>query len=254
MSSTSSEQSLLRSLQPVQAASIETLADQRAHCSTTLDIKKIHADGTFEGYACLFGNEDLGHDVVMPGAFRESIERRGTSGIKMLFQHDPAQPIGVWLDFREDARGLYVKGKLMVGVARAREVLSLMRAGALDGLSIGFKAVKASRDAKSGQRRLEKIDLWEISVVTFPMQPEARVTAVKAGPFADGFPTERQFERWLTRDAGLTRSQARTLIVSGFKTLARKLEAAGGSSEVKQLVDVMSRAAELMDQASKRTL
>jgi HK97 family phage prohead protease len=99
----------------------------------------------------------------------------------MLYQHDPAQPIGVWLTVAEDARGLQVKGRLDLDVARAREVHSLMRSGALDGLSIGYRAVKATRDAKTGVRRLAEIDLWEISVVTFPMLPDARVTRVKRG-------------------------------------------------------------------------
>jgi len=176
-------------------------------------------DGVFEGYASLFNREDLGHDVIAPGAFRESLLNRGAARIKMLFQHDPAEPIGVWDEIREDARGLYVRGRLMTAVVKAREVLALMRAGALDGLSIGFKAVKARRDAATGVRRLEKVDLWEISVVTFPMLPGARVESVKTRPFAHAAPTEREFERWLTRDAGLTRMQARAVLRSGFPGL-----------------------------------
>jgi uncharacterized protein len=98
-------------------------------------------------------------------------------------------------------------------------VLSLMKAGALDGLSIGFKAQKSRREVRSGVRRLDKVDLWEISIVTFPMMPGARVAHVKAAPFADGIPTEREFERWLTRDAGLTRSEARAVLRSGLTGL-----------------------------------
>jgi Escherichia/Staphylococcus phage prohead protease len=136
-------------------------------------------DGTFAGYASLFGRTDLGRDMVMPGAFAASLRRRGTGGVKMLYQHDPAEPIGVWEEIREDDRGLWVKGRLTAGVARAREVLSLMRDGALDGLSIGYRTVRGRSDRKSGIRQLIEIDLWEISVVTFPMLPEARVEAVK---------------------------------------------------------------------------
>jgi HK97 family phage prohead protease len=180
---------------------------------------KSFEDGACEGYASLFNREDLGHDVIAPGAFRESLKNRGAARIKMLFQHDPAEPIGVWDEIREDARGLYVRGRLMTAVAKAREVLALMRAGALDGLSIGFKAVKARRDAASGIRRLEKVDLWEISVVTFPMLPGARVEHVKTRPFTASVPTMREFERWLTRDAGLTRLEARAVLRSGFHGL-----------------------------------
>jgi HK97 family phage prohead protease len=98
----------------------------------------------------------------------------------MLFQHDPAVPIGTWSEIREDARGLFVRGRLTLDAPKAREVHALMRQGALDGLSIGFRAVRARTDAKTGIRRILEVDLWEISVVTFPMLPDARVRAVKA--------------------------------------------------------------------------
>ena len=137
------------------------------------------ADGSFEGYASLFGREDKGRDIIMPGAFRASLARRGASNVRMLFQHDPAQPIGVWESIREDARGLYVRGRLIEDVARAREILALLRCGAIDGLSIGFNTRKAIRDARTGQRRIYEIDLWEISIVTFPMLPSAKISAVK---------------------------------------------------------------------------
>ena len=143
------------------------------------DLKSVEADGTFTGYASLFNEIDLGQDLVMPGAFRESLRLRGPRGVKLLFQHDPNEPIGVWLQLAEDTRGLFARGRLMPEVTRAREVLSLMRAGALDGLSIGFRTVKGRTDPSTGVRRLDQIDLWEISIVTFPMLPEARVSAVK---------------------------------------------------------------------------
>lgn len=140
----------------------------------------VAADGTFSGHAALFGVEDLAHDVILPGAFAASLARRGAEGVKMLWHHDPAEPIGRWLDIREDARGLFVRGRLLPGVARASEALTLMTAGVLDGLSIGFRTVVGRRDRRSGVRRLEAIDLWEISIVTFPMQPEARVARLEA--------------------------------------------------------------------------
>lgn len=138
------------------------------------------ADGMFEGYASLFGVPDLGRDVVAPGAFADSLRGRGARQIRMLWQHDPAEPIGRWLSVAEDARGLKVRGRLNLAVERAREIHALMRDGAVDGLSIGFRVVRARPDRASGQRRLEKLDLWEISIVTFPMLPGARVGAVKA--------------------------------------------------------------------------
>lgn len=144
-----------------------------------LALDRVDEDGRFSGYASLFGEVDLGKDVVERGAFARSLRVRGPAGIRMLFQHDPNQPIGTWTEIREDARGLFVRGRLTRDVARAREILGLMRAGALDGLSIGFRAVKTRRDAASGVRRIQEADLWEISIVTFPMLPGARVGAIK---------------------------------------------------------------------------
>ena len=141
---------------------------------------RIHPGGLFEGYASLFSIADLGKDVVEPGAFRDSLTRRGPAGVKLLWQHDPAEPIGRWVALAEDARGLFVRGQLSLAVARAREIHALMREGAIDGLSIGFRSEKARTEPRSGLRRLERIDLWEISIVTFPMLPQARVSAVKA--------------------------------------------------------------------------
>ena len=144
-----------------------------------LALDEVEADGVFSGYASLFGRVDLGKDVVEKGAFTASLKARGAAGIRMLFQHDPAEPIGVWTEVREDARGLFVRGRLAKEVARAREVLSLMRGRALDGLSIGFRTVRATREAGGGLRRLWQLDLWEISIVTFPLLAGARVATVK---------------------------------------------------------------------------
>jgi uncharacterized protein len=142
-------------------------------------LSHVEVDGTFEGYASLFGVVDLGKDMVEAGAFKDSMARRGAAGVKLLWSHDPGAPIGHWDIIREDLLGLKVRGRLNLDVARAREVHSLMKSGAIDGLSIGFKTVEARRDPRSGIRRLQKIDLWEISLVTFPMLPQARVSVVK---------------------------------------------------------------------------
>lgn len=186
-----------------------------------LALGEVEEDGAFSGYASLFGQVDLAKDVVERGAFAASLKRRGAAGIRMLFQHDPAEPIGAWTEIREDDRGLLVRGRLALDVGRAREVLALMRSKALDGLSIGFRTVRASADAARGVRRILEADLWEISVVTFPMLPEARIAQVKGR-----LPTVREFERWLTRDAGLTRSDARLVIARGFASLTRERDAA----------------------------
>lgn len=205
-----------------------------------LELQAVEGDGRFSGYASLFGAVDLGRDVIERGAFAASLGKRGPGGIRMLFQHDPAEPIGAWTLIREDRRGLYVEGRLAPGVARAREVHGLMKAGALDGLSIGFETIRARSDP-GGVRRILEADLWEISVVTFPMLPGARVTSVKQ---AAAWPTKREVERRLTRDAGLTRSEARALMAKGFAGLAGRRGAAG--AEAAGLVAAIRDATRLM--------
>ena len=139
----------------------------------------IDADGTVEGYASLFGEIDQARDMVMRGAFADTLASRGIRRIPMLFQHDPSEPVGIWLELREDFRGLFARGRLIPEVAWGRELISLLRAGAIDGLSIGFRASKARIDPKTRIRRLHAVDLWEISIVTFPLLAGARVRAVK---------------------------------------------------------------------------
>ena len=175
-------------------------------------LDEVQTDGIFEGYASVFGEIDSANDVVAPGAFGKSLAKRGADQVKMLFQHDPKEVVGVWLSIAEDARGLRVRGQLLPEIARAAELLTLMRAGALDGLSIGFRTVKGRTDPKTGLRNLTQVDLWEISLVTFPMLPTARVAGVKGR-----LPTQRELERLLMRDAGFTRSQAKAVIAHGYK-------------------------------------
>lgn len=134
----------------------------------------------FEGYASLFGVADNGGDVVAPGAFSQSLRKRGLTNIRLLYQHFAYEPIGVWEEMREDARGLYVRGRLISQVQRARDVRALLAEGALNGLSIGFRTRRARRDARTGLRTLLEIELWEVSVVTFPLLAGSRVTAIGA--------------------------------------------------------------------------
>ncbi len=136
-----------------------------------------------EGYASLFGEVDRGGDVVERGAYAASLKALGAANrrVRMLWQHDAAQPIGVWDEVREDARGLHVKGRLLPDVARAREAAALLEAGAIEGLSIGYRTLRATKD-DTGRRRLHELELWEVSLVTFPMLPDARVGAKGEDP------------------------------------------------------------------------
>ena len=142
------------------------------------------SDGsTISGYASLFGQADQSGDTVEKGAYgvslRHNIAKKNT--IKMLWQHDPTEPIGVWDEVREDTKGLWVKGRILKDVARGREAAALVEAGAIDGLSIGYRTVKARKDDKGG-RLLSELELWEVSLVTFPMLPDARVGAKGSDP------------------------------------------------------------------------
>ncbi|MBV7393582.1 HK97 family phage prohead protease [Mameliella sediminis] len=144
----------------------------RFDADVTVDGRRI------EGYASLFGACDQGGDVVAKGAYARSLQRLTEEGraVKMLWQHDPAQPIGIWDEVREDERGLYVKGRLLDSVEKGREAAALIEAGAIDGLSIGYRTLKAAKNDK-GHRVLTELELWEVSLVTFPMLPSARVAS-----------------------------------------------------------------------------
>ena len=150
---------------------------ERKFCKLGKDL--VVEDGTrIEGYASLFGKCDQGGDVVEAGAYGKSLKvlKRAGRQVKMLWQHDPAQPIGVWDEVREDDNGLFVKGRIPKDVEKGREAVALIEAGAIDGLSIGYRTVRAHKDGK-GQRLLSELELWEVSLVTFPMLPDARVGA-----------------------------------------------------------------------------
>ncbi|MEI9887038.1 MAG: HK97 family phage prohead protease [Rhizomicrobium sp.] len=148
-----------------------------ARTNTPALIEALGRDG-FEGYASLFNVADGAGDIVAPGAFTRSLRRRPPQRVRLLYQHFAHEPLGVWEEIREDAKGLYVRGRLNAEVERAQEVASLLAQGALDGLSIGFRTIRARRDAAT--RTLLEIELWEISVVTFPLLAQSTVTAIGA--------------------------------------------------------------------------
>ena len=201
--------------------------------TTNFEVKALDDSGLFEGYASVFDRIDEGRDVVIPGAFKRSIEERGTGGIKLLWQHDPSELIGKIEEIYEDQRGLYVKGRLLLNLQRAREALSLMRDRALDGLSIGFRTLKSRMDEVKKVRLLKEVDLWEVSLVTFPMQPEARISSFKNIPIR----TPREYETFL-RDAGrFSRMEAKALTAVGFDGLLSQRDAGGDWSGVLKSIE-----------------
>ncbi len=186
------------------------------------DVKSEEIDeetGLFQGYGSIFGNKDLGGDIIEDGAFAKSIGKKGAKAVKLLYQHKSDEPIGVFDEIIEDKKGLRVKGRLAMGTQRGREVHELMKMGALDGLSIGYRVDPkgVEYDEKGKTRRIKSVDLMEISAVTFPMNPKARVEAVKG--------TDRSVREWETffRDEGnLSRSEAKAAANAVSKALEQR--------------------------------
>ena len=151
---------------------------ERKQANFALQLKSIDGQGRFAGYASVFDLVDTQRDIVMRGAFAHTLGGR-VSQITLLWQHQQDEPIGVFDRMFEDKRGLYVEGRLLLDVRRAKEALALLKAGAINGLSIGYSPVRYRIDAKSGVRMLSEVDLWEVSLVTFPANAAANVTVVK---------------------------------------------------------------------------
>jgi uncharacterized protein len=172
-----------------------------------LHVKDVSDEGTFTGYGSIFGNVDSYGEKVVAGAFGESLARHQREGTKplMLWQHDPWTPIGVWEELAEDGKGLKGKGRLLQGVKAADEALIMLKNGAVQGLSIGYREVETEPDGNI--RLLKKLDLLEISIVSFPANRRARVETVKSILEAGNLPTVREFEEFL-RDAGFSKSLA----------------------------------------------
>lgn len=164
---------------------------RKARCGQ-VSIIPIDAEGRFAGYASVFGEVDQGGDIVMPGAFKKSLGKKGQCAVRLLFQHDPKEPIGIWERIGEDGFGLWVEGRLLPEVPRSDALRRLIEGGAVDGLSIGFRSQRATKDRSTGHRKLWQIDLWEISIVTFPMMEGARILSRAKAPTKPNLASTRQ--------------------------------------------------------------
>ena len=178
--------------------------------SFALQIKAAGDDGTVEGYGSVFGVRDNYDDVISKGAFVQSLKGHKAAGTMpaMLWQHDADKPIGVWTEMVEDEKGLRIKGQLAMETVKGKEAHALLKMGALNGLSIGFMSKEWAYDRETEVRTLTAIDLWEVSLVTFPANEKARVTNVKS---ADEMATPKDAEKAL-RDAGFSKSDATAFV------------------------------------------
>lgn len=187
---------------------------------TTLDlqIKQVGDDGGFEGYASTTA-KDRGGDIVEIGAFDRSIAAHKAAGTmpKMLWQHDPGKVIGIWDEMRQDDKGLFVKGRCIKTTTLGKDAHELLRAGAIDSMSIGYATRDAEYEDGGETRRLKEVDLWEVSLVTFPMNEDARITAVKR------VESVRDLERIL-REAGVPNDFAKLAARYGFDEAKARID------------------------------
>jgi HK97 family phage prohead protease len=210
------------------------------------EVKAVQEDGTFDGYGSIFGNVDSYKEIVAPGAFAESLVQWKESGRlpPVLWQHRSGEPIGPFVEMAEDGVGLRVKGRLLVDdVQRAKEARALMKAKAVNGLSIGFVTREDAYDRVTGIRTLKKVDLWEVSVVTFPANPAAQISSVKSA--IDGIQNLSDAEAFL-RDVGrLSKSQA-TAFISRFKSLSGRSDS---DVELGELCEALKRNASVLSKS-----
>ncbi|MDF1853466.1 MAG: HK97 family phage prohead protease [Verrucomicrobiales bacterium] len=185
---------------------------------------------TISGYGSVFGNKDNGGDIVMPGAFKECIASGRRP--KMLWNHDPSQPIGAWDEMSEDENGLLVKGRVSRR-GKAGEIAELIEMGGIEGLSIGYRTQEYEMDMDEGSRKLTKLDLWETSVVTFPMNELAGIYAMKADEI-----TQRDLERAF-KNMGHSNRMAKAMAGGAWKARAEVLRDAdtGVPEQVQRDVD-----------------
>lgn len=202
----------------------------------TLDFQcelKANGDtGTFEGYGSIFNITDRGGDIVVPGAFTDTLAAQKAAGRMpaMLWQHRQAEPIGVYTSMEEDSVGLKVRGQLALKTSRGAEAYELMKMGALSGMSIGYRTRDDSYDRVTGVRSLKKVDLVELSLVTFPMNDSSRVSAVKTIEELDSL---SEIERHLRDACGMSKSEA-TAMLSRVKSVISRSD----SGDRDQLVDL----------------
>lgn len=185
----------------------------------------VSVDGTIKGYASLFGLRDQGGDIVQPGAFSASLQ--SGRGVAMLWQHDPTRPIGIWTKVIEDEKGLYAEGELFLETQAGKEAHVLLKRGGIKGLSIGYKTRRSKKTADG--RLLYEVDLFEISLVTFPMLAEASVSDVKSYEDGNYALLKREVEQ-LVRDAGFSASEAKAAAAGAASALSGERDAAEPSA------------------------
>lgn len=208
------------------------------------EVKETAETGEFSGYLSVFGNADSYREVVMPGAFAQTLAEWNSKGRlpPVLWQHRTAEPIGPFTKMQEDTKGLYVEGRLLLNdIQRAKEAHALMRAKVIGGMSIGFETIGEEIDKVNRLRNLTKVKLWEGSIVTFPANEEAQVQAVKSALGIGGLPTLKEFEGFL-REAGFSKTQAAAVASRGLGYLLRSESDKAESDQLAELLAAIKSA------------
>lgn len=196
---------------------------------------KAEGNGTFSGYGSVFNVLDKGGDIIIPGAFSASLARWKSSGrnVPVLWQHDTDEPIGHWPELKEDDHGLFGDAELWLEDAPyARLAQKGMKTKTITGLSIGYRVKKFSKDTTTGVYTLQELDLVEISVVTNPMNDQARVADVKSVIEAGRLPSLAEFEGFLREAGGFSKSQAAAIAGNGLSKLLSRGEPAGEKGDL----------------------
>lgn len=206
-----------------------------------LTVKSVSDTGEFEGYGSVFGVEDSYGDVVVRGAFSASLERWAAKGRlpALLWQHNMSEPIGVYTEMREDDTGLYVKGRLLIDAdPLAKRAHGHMKAGSLSGLSIGYMLDDYEYDKEKGIWILKAIDLWEVSLVTFPANDEARISDVKSLLERGETPPPSKVEKAL-REVGFSGTQAKAFMAKGYSAITPR--EAGADEALQSLKSLIAK-------------
>lgn len=211
------------------------------YLNVPLKIKSVSDTGEFEGYASVFDVIDSYGDIVVRGAFQKTLEawKQKNDLPSVLWQHKMSEPIGPFLEMREDEHGLFVRGRLLINDdPLAKRAHAHMKAGSVKGMSIGYMLNDWEYDSEKSVFILKEIDLWEVSIVTMPANSEAKISEVKSQLQNGDIPPPSVVEKALREAFGFSRTQAKAFMSKGYSAIDTQREAVGQASALNTLNDL----------------